>query len=189
MPSLNSKFTSILDFIEHPVNHHHAGDKPVCYLTFGVEEILQVKKNLNSWISLAKGKGFNIQILSIMEILNSFFKSNPRRDTWLNFDNGMDKDEIDELFEGLGSNVRENKIIESAILSAQSEIMNHSKPIIIITDLEAIHPYSKFGRIESNIYNQIEIPIIILYPGKLDGSSLEFLGFYPPDGNYRSKHF
>jgi len=189
MPSLNSKFTSVLDFIEHPVTNHHAGDKPVCYLTFEAEEILQVKKNLNSWISLAKGKGFNIQILSIVDILNSFFRSNPRRDTWLNFDTGLGKDEIDELFEGLGSNVRENKIIENAILNAQSEILNLPKPALIITDLEAIHPFSRFGRIESNIYNQIEIPIIILYPGKLDGSSLEFLGFYPPDGNYRSKHF
>src|SRR5512138_1258168 len=106
MESLDRKFASILDFIEHPVTNHHAGDKPVCYLTFDVEYMLIVKKKLNAWISLAKGKGFNFHIISLVEILNSFFKTNPRRDTWLSFDKSIDKYEIDELFEGLGSNVR-----------------------------------------------------------------------------------
>jgi hypothetical protein len=144
---------------------------------------------LPTWISLAKGKGYYLQIISMAGILNSFFKSNPRRDTWLSFDKECEKEEIEELFDGLGSNVRENKVIENAILSAQAEVAGKTKPILILTDLEAIHPFTRFGPVEQNIYTQIEIPLIILYPGKLDGSSLEFLGFYPPDGNYRSKHF
>src|SRR5665648_426020 len=189
MESLDSKFASILDLIEHPVANHHAGDEPVCYLTFDVDEIIQVKKNLNTWLSLAKGKGFNVRIISMVEILNSYFRTNPRRSIWVSSCTSHDKDEIVELFDGLGSNVRANKVIENAILSAQTEISQKPKPLLIITDIEAIHPFTKFGPIENNIYNQIKIPVIILYPGKLDGSSLEFLGIYPPDGNYRSKHF
>jgi hypothetical protein len=85
--------------------------------------------------------------------------------------------------------VVENKIIENAILKAQEDLKSQTKPLLIITDLESIHPFTRFGPIEQKIYNEIEIPIIILYPGTLSGSSLEFFGFYPPDGNYRSKHF
>jgi hypothetical protein len=44
MELLDKKFTNILDFIENPVSSHHSGDKPVCYLTFDVEEIINVKK-------------------------------------------------------------------------------------------------------------------------------------------------
>ncbi len=189
MESLDSKFAEILDFIEHPVANHHAGDKPICYLTFGVDEILQVKRSLNTWLSLAKGKGFNIQVLSLAETLNSFFRLNPGRKIWLHSYSGQHKDDMEELFQGLGSNVRENQVIENGILSAQSKIVTLQKPVLLVTDLEAIHPYTRFGPIEQKIYNQIEIPVVILYPGKLDGSSLEFLGIYPPDGNYRSKHF
>jgi hypothetical protein len=83
----------------------------------------------------------------------------------------------------------ENKVIEKAILGAQEKIKALKKPLLIITDLEAIHPFTRFGPIEQKIYSEVEIPIIILYPGSLSGSSLEFFGFYPPDGNYRSKHF
>jgi hypothetical protein len=31
--------------------------------------------------------------------------------------------------------------------------------------------------------------VLVLYPGKREGkTSLRFLGFYPPDPNYRSEH-
>lgn len=189
MELLDKKFMNILDFIENPVTNHHAGDKPVCYLTFDVKSLISVKRKLDAWISLAQGKGFILKIISIADVLNDFFKNNPRRNTWLSFDGLTNKEEVVELMDGLGSNVRENRIIENAILSAQNEILKEKQPLLIITDLEAIHPFSRFGPIEQNIYNQIEVPLIILYPGKLEGSSLEFLGFYPPDGNYRSKHF
>jgi len=58
-----------------------------------------------------------------------------------------------------------------------------------LTDLEGIHPFTRFGPIEQSIYNQIEIPMLVFYPGNIIGNSLQFLGFYPQDGNYRSKHF
>ncbi|MEO1652852.1 MAG: BREX protein BrxB domain-containing protein, partial [Bacteroidota bacterium] len=92
------------------------------------------------------------------------------------------------LFQDLGTNIKNNQVIESAILKKQTILAKIPKSILIVTDLEMLHPFSRFGPIEQSIYNQIEIPIIILYPGKKTGSALKFLGFYPEDGNYRSKH-
>ena len=83
----------------------------------------------------------------------------------------------------------ENQVIEKAVLQAQENLFSEAKPLLIVTDLEAIHPFTRFGPVEQNIYSDIKIPLIVLYPGTISGSSLEFLGFYPQDGNYRSKHF
>ena len=100
-----------------------------------------------------------------------------------------DEYEMRDVYESLGENLKNQQVIENAILSKQEEVKQLKNGILFITDVEAIHPYTRFGPIEQKIYNQIEIPMIIMYPGEISGSALKFLGFYPEDGNYRSKHF
>jgi hypothetical protein len=187
---LDIKFKSILEYVDNPGSNHHTGDKIICYLTFDTSECLEVKKKLSGWLSLCKGYGYNCKVLSMASVLNNFFKNNPRRSKWPIPDIEDGKDIITTFFKNdLGSLIVENKVIENSLLVAQSEIIKLNKPLLIITDLESIHPFTRFGPIEQNIYSDISIPIIILYPGTISGSSLEFLGFYPQDGNYRSKHF
>jgi hypothetical protein len=187
---LNNKFKTVLEYIETPNPNHHAGDKQITYLTFDPTDTIEVKRRLGNWISLAKGFDFTCAVVSLSSVINDFFKNNRRRNFWVIPDRNSGFNDVVDFFKlDLGSMVVENKVIEKAILHAQEELKSQPKPLLIITDLEAIHPFTRFGPIEQKIYNEIEIPIIILYPGTLSGSSLEFFGFYPPDGNYRSKHF
>ena len=61
--------------------------------------------------------------------------------------------------------------------------------IMLVTDLEALHPYMRIGVIENHLYEKFTIPTVFFYPGVRTGKSrLKFLGFYPEDGNYRSVH-
>lgn len=45
------------------------------------------------------------------------------------------------------------------------------------------------GVIENKIYNQIKIPMLVMYPGETQGTARSFLGVYNQDGNYRSINF
>lgn len=187
---LDNKFKAILEYLGDPGSHHHTGDKLICYLTFETSQCLEVKKKLSGWLSLTKGFGYSCATLSMATVINEYFINNPRRKKWPipEVEDGMES--ISEFFKSeLGSMIVENKVIENAVLEAQSRLMDQVNPLLIITDLEAIHPFTRFGPVEQNIYSDISIPLIILYPGTISGSSLEFLGFYPQDGNYRSKHF
>ena len=188
---LDNKFKMVLEFLETPNPNHHAGDKQITYLTFDPKETIEVKRRVASWLSLAKGYDYSGADLSMASVINEFFRNNSRRKNWLVPDANSSFEDIVEFYKiDLGSMVVENRIIEKAILNGQEKIKSLHKPVLIITDIEAIHPFTRFGPIEQKIYSEIEIPIIILYPGTLSGSSsLEFFGFYPPDGNYRSKHF
>lgn len=187
---LDNKFKSILEYIENPTSHHHTGDKLVCYLTFDTDQTLEVKRKLSSWLSLAKGFGFSCSNLSMTTVINQFFVNNPRQNKWSIPDAEDGLEAVSNFFkDGLGSMIAENKVIENAVLQAQENLIKESKPLLIVSDLEALHPFTRFGPVEHNIYSDIKIPLIILYPGTIVGSSLEFLGFYPQDGNYRSKHF
>jgi hypothetical protein len=187
---LDNKFKMVMDYLETPNPNYHAGDKQITYLTFDPMETIEVKRRVASWLTLAKGYDYSCAALSMASVINEFFRNNTRRNSWSVPDNNSSFDEIVDFYKvDLGSMVVENKVIEKAILNEQEKINSFHKPLLIITDLEAIHPFTRFGPIEQKIYHEIEIPIIILYPGSLSGSSLEFFGFYPPDGNYRSKHF
>jgi hypothetical protein len=85
--------------------------------------------------------------------------------------------------------MKNREVLEEAIISRQDEAKKINNGVLLITDLEAIHPFTRFGPIEQKIYGKVEVPIVVLYPGEMSGSALKFLGFYPEDGNYRSKHF
>lgn len=187
---LDYKFKAILEYLADPGSHHQTGDKLICYLTFDTSQCLEVKRKLPGWLSLTKGFGYSFNTLSMATVINEYFINNPRRKKWPipEVDDGMDS--ISTFFKSeLGSMIVENKVIENSVLNAQSKLALQKKPLLIITDLEAIHPFTRFGPVEQNIYTDITIPLIILYPGTISGSSLEFLDFYPQDGNYRSKHF
>lgn len=189
MELINNKIKQVLQYLESPSTSQHTGDKSICYITFPFEETLDVKRNTDTLVSLIKHYNYNVTTLSIGNLINDFIKNNARRDTWHKFSKVDYKDEMTDFFKSIGSAIIENRIIENAILDKQNEIKNKTKPLLLLTDLEGIHPFTRFGPIEQNLYNSIEIPVVILYPGTLNGSSLEFLGFYPPDGNYRSKHY
>jgi len=61
--------------------------------------------------------------------------------------------------------------------------------LLLLTDLEVLHPYLRINSIEAQLQGAIKCPIVVLYPGKREGkTSLRFLEFYPADPNYRSEH-
>ncbi len=186
--SVDDKYKEVLDFLIEPKVHDYSGDKTICYLTFDVEEMMSVKRKLHQvWIDLAKNKGLDVYVLSLHAVLNEFFKKDDYR-IEAGADATEDIDENEEVFASLGENLKNQKIIEKAILEAQ-KMVNKKNGVLFITDLEAIHPFTRFGPIEQDIYNELNVPVVVFYPGEKSGSALKFLGFYPEDGNYRSRHF
>lgn len=186
--SVDTKYRALLDYLVEPKSYDHSGDKTICYLTFGSDEILNVKKQLNQiWVELAKNKGLKVEVLSLHQVLKDFFVKDDYRVEAGEFA-ADDEEETQDVYDSLGENLKNQEILENAILEAQAKV-DKDKGVLFITDIEAIHPFTRFGPIEQKIYNKVEVPIVVFYPGEISGTALKFLGFYPEDGNYRSKHF
>ena len=186
--NVDKRYLTLLESLLEPKTYDHGGDKTICYLTFGTEEIINVKRKLNEvWIALAKNKGLKVTILSLHGVLKNFFKEDEYR-----IEAGLDaveyEEETIEVYHSLGENLKNQEVIEEAILEAQKKV-DPKKGVLFITDVESIHPFTRFGPVEQKIYNKINVPVVVFYPGDITGTALKFLGFYPEDGNYRSKHF
>jgi hypothetical protein len=188
MESVEHKFNTMLDELSRPSTNHYAGDKQIYYLTFPPDQALAVKRKTETLTKLAEFKGWTVHLVSIARVINDFFVNNPDREIWLDQEQYYDSLTIASLFDDLGASVRNQRIIEQAILAKQAEVSHLKKALLLITDLECLHPYSRFGPIEQQLYSDIQMPMAVLYPGQLTGSSLDFLSIYPPDGSYRSKH-
>jgi hypothetical protein len=187
--NIDNRYADLLDHIIQPKAYDHSGDKTICYLTFKSDEIQYVKKQLNAgWLHLAKHNGLEPLVLSLHEVLKAFFSQDSYR-IEAGEDAAENEVEMKDVYDSLGENLKNQEVIEQAILTKQEEVKALKNGVLLITDLEAIHPFTRFGPIEQKIYGKIDVPMIIMYPGEMSGSALKFLGFYPEDGNYRSKHF
>jgi len=189
MEPLDAKFEQILSYLNNPEGTHATGDRPVCYLTYHPDQALDVKAKVGNWEARAKHAGFTVGTLSLAETMNRFFREYPRRAGWKAYDQPDDWPAVDELYQDLAELVANQQVLEKAVLIHQSLLDGKTKPLLLLTDLEGIHPFTRFGPIEQRVYPSLTVPLVVLYPGRLNGSSLEFLNVYPPDGNYRSKHF
>ena len=87
------------------------------------------------------------------------------------------------------ANAISNGALQARIEAKLAELEGKTKAILIVTDLEALHPYTRIGVIEGKLQGKFHVPTVFLYPGVRTGKTrLKFLGFYPDDGNYRSVH-
>lgn len=94
-------------------------------------------------------------------------------------------------FSEINQTIREILLENSSIVLAIEEKIQSlpENGILLLTDIEALHPYLHISALESELIGKIHKPTIIFYPGKRIGKDrLSFLGIHPALGNYRSTH-
>ena len=193
MPSVNDNFDELIRKIEKGRDFTSASFEPVYYLVFDPSEILVVKRLTQAWASRLKQKNFAPHFLSIADTIAEIHGNFPLREIWLKAD---EKEPLN--WEKTNNSLKvalqpktkdEPSPIQTRIEAKLTELENKPNAILIVTDLEALHPYLRIGAIESQLFGQFKVPTVFLYPGTRSGKTrLSFLGFYPEDGNYRSLH-
>ena len=190
MSSLTANFNELLERVRHGRDFMQASYEPIYYLVFHPREILEVKRNLPAWTAKLKHEGWEVHRFSIAQEIEEILKSSKLRKLWLNADKNapLDWDKTNDALEnalvkedGGPLQKRLEKLLES--------LTDNTNAIVLVTDLEALHPYLRIGAIESKLYGKFAVPTVFFYPGERTGKTrLKFLGFYPEDGNYRSVH-
>ncbi len=80
-------------------------------------------------------------------------------------------------------------VITNALKAELEAAAQTPKGLLLVSDLEALHPFLHFSGIEQQLVGEFKVPTVVLYPGSRGGAySLRFLGVHVENGNYRSIH-
>jgi hypothetical protein len=170
----------------------NTGDDPVYYLVFHPREILEVKRLLPEWRAKLERNGWKLKTLSMADCVLSIFGDHEFRDIWLESEanRSYQPESLDQIRETLADALTSEDRLQRMVLEKLQSLEGSENTVLMLTDLEALHPFLRVGVIEQKLSGKFTVPTVILYPGVRDGkTSLRFLGFYPSDGNYRSVHF
>jgi hypothetical protein len=188
MSSLKADFDELRERIRCGRELGHASFEPIYYLVFPPEQIIEVKRQTPAWISKFHQEGWDVHIFSIAENVWTLLNENPLWSLCV----------MEDKAEPLNWS-RTNKSLADILTSengllkrledALQPLEGNKNAILLVTDLEALHPFLRIGAIESQLQGKFHVPTVFLYPGIRTGKTrLKFLGFYPEDGNYRSVH-
>ena len=188
MSSLQANFDELIERIRRGRELGHAGFEPIYYLIFEPQRILEVKRKIPAWTARLRNEGWEVYCFSIATEIEEILQNDPRRALWLLADRRAPQD-WQKANQSLANALTNGAALQKRLEGKLAALQGQSNAVVIVTDLEALHPYLRIGAIESQLQGKFNIPTVFLYPGVRTGkTSLKFLGFYPDDGNYRSVH-
>jgi len=197
MHSLKDKFDEVCLRVGEGRRLESTGSDPIFYLVFPVREILDVKRQTPAWIAKLANQGWRVSTFSMAETINDIFQGHKLRPQWLLgekmlLDTAKRKGvapDYREINKTLAKAITEGGELLARLKAKLAETASSPDGLLLLTDLESLHPYLRINSIEAQIQDLIRCPVIVLYPGKREGkTSLRFLEFYPADPNYRSEH-
>jgi len=187
MPSLHDDFLELMERVRQGRDLSHSSYEPIYYLVFHPSEILAVKRQIPAWIARLTNDGWIVSQFSITQTILGILAQAPLRDLWIKAD-GKDPTNWSRTNSSIANLINGGPLL-SAFERTLESLKDKRNAILLVTDLEALHPYLRIGSIESQLMGKFTAPTIFFYPGERTGKiGLKFLGFYPEDGNYRSVH-
>jgi hypothetical protein len=188
MSSLKADFDELRERIRHGRDLDYASFEPIFYLIFPPKQILDVKRQTPAWISKLHQEGWDVHVFSIAEHIWSLLKEDPLWSLCVMEDKSAPLD-WKRTNKALADTLTVDNALLNRLESHLQPLEGKPKALLLVTDLEALHPFLRIGAIESQLQGKFHVPTIFLYPGIRTGKTgLKFLGFYPEDGNYRSVH-
>lgn len=197
MNSLKDKFDEVCLRLGQGRRLESTGSDPIFYLVFPVSEILTVKRQTRAWVAKLENQGWHIVTFSMSKTVNAILRGHKLRKQWIEGEKLLlgrvertgAAIEFGEINKTLAKALTEGSDLIDLLKAKIEEASAHPGGLLLITDLEALHPYLRINSIEAQLQGEIRCPVLVLYPGKREGkTSLRFLEFYPADPNYRSEH-
>ena len=185
MEHYEEKIEKALLYLHKPGKLSPTGNSPIVYLVYQPEEVFVLRNLLEKFLyPKAEYFGFTIHIVSMGELIDKFINSHEYCNIWT--DSGIKET---EMYNSIKQEIINSDYLENALIDIQEVYDQESLPLIIIKDVEMLHPFNMMGAIENKIYNKIKVPMLVLYPGETQGTARSFMGIYNQDGNYRSINF
>jgi hypothetical protein len=167
---------------------NYASFEPIFYLVFEPDRIIEMKRQTPALVASLKKDGWQVHMMSMSEEIEMLLASDPRRKLWDVVDR-REPQNWSKTNEAIANALNGSGALLARLEAKLTSLEGKTNQLLLVTDLEALHPYMRIGAIEGQLQGRFHVPTVFLYPGSRAGKTqLRFLGFYPEDGNYRSVH-
>src|SRR4030067_1818313 len=178
MPSLKDNFDELMERVRAGRELSHASYEPIYYLIFHPKEILDVKRSLPAWTARLRMDGWDVHVFSIAQAITDILNNAPLMKIWVAADSKAPL-AWEKTNQSLGNAIT-NGSLKNRLEVQLEQIKGQKNAILLVTDLEGLHPYMRIGAIESQLYGKFYVPTVFFYPGERTGKTrLKFLGFSP----------
>lgn len=185
MERYEDKIEKALQALKTPSRTDARGNAPIVYLVYQPEDAIQMRNIVDTFLrAKAEYYGFKTHLVSMGDLVDKFINNHPYRDIWTD-----PSVEESDMYNSIRQEIVSDKYLDNAILNLQKDLSTEPNALVVLKDIEMLHPFYMMGVIENEIYNKITTPILVLYPGDAQGTARSFLGVYNQDGNYRSLNF
>jgi hypothetical protein len=181
MSSLQADFSELLGRIEAGREFTHASFEPIFYLVFDPQVILDVKRQTPAWQARLENDGWNVHTVSIADQVADILEKAPLRNVWLSGDRKAPL-EWSRTNGALANALISHGQLHGRLEALLSSLGGNTNAIVLVTDLEALHPYLRIGAIEAQLQGKFHVPTVFLYPGTRARALRRVRGGFPSGG-------
>ena len=185
MERYEDKIEKALQYLKQPSKTDARGSAPIVYLVYQPEDAITLRNIVDTFLRpKADFYGFKAHFVSMGDLVDKYINNHDYRDIWTD-----PSVEETEMYNSIKQEIVNDEYFENSIITLQEELSTEPDSLLVLRDVEMLHPFYMMGVIENKIYNKIKVPTLVLYPGETQGTARSFLGVYNQDGNYRSINF
>ena len=127
-----------------------------------LHQILEVKRQMPAWEAKLRNEGWSVHQFSIAEEIREFSMP-PVEKIWMTADSKAPL-QWEKTNKSL-ANALTNGSLQKRLEAVLQALEGQPNTILLVTDLEALHPYMRIGAIESQLQGKFHVPTVFLYPG------------------------
>jgi hypothetical protein len=187
MPKVEESFEELRNKLRQNEHLIERSAESIYYLVFSPQEMQTVKRKLPTWkAKLENVDGWHVEVLSLAVRIQDTIRNHKRMPDWLEYER-LHPGDYQAVRGTLVDLFTKPELIDAWIRESLEAAATRRRGLVVVTDIEAIHPFLRIGAVEIKLQGKCPVPLVILYPGVRTGQTvLRFLGEYPEDGNYRS---
>lgn len=194
MDQLEQSFDDLRRALTHRSLLVDQGEDPVFFLVYDPKDSIRMYQRLGDLATVLRHDGWRPREFDLGDRLERYITGHEDYEFILQ---GLREDPDDpEIVENVYQSVRQllqdgpdATIVERWVTEEIEAAAEKPSGVLLVYGLELLHPYLQIGYVEQKIQGHVACPVVVLYPGKRTSAfGLRYLGFYPPDGNYRSRH-
>lgn len=181
MSSLDETFQELLGHLMSPSGMNPTAMDPFFYFVHRPNETFEIPRKLPAWRAALEGRGFSLKTISLAEVMWSLIHATGLFESWIELENSFERADVNE---SVRNALRENNSFGRRILDEVTSVSPGT--VTFLFDTALLHPFFRARHFESVLHDKLRDPVVLFYPGRRKGQfGLQFLDFYPEDGNYR----